>query len=227
MPVAGAAAGAALSAVLAPTELVKCRVQMGQARSPLACVRAVVAEEGVVRGLSRGLGATLVREVPGNALFFTAYEALRRHVLPGRPTAAAAAADGGGRRGDDSGGATSSSPTASLSAYAVLLEVLRDAGSAIACGGLAGTLMWATVLPLDVAKTRIQTAHPGSPWDVGVARHLGMLWREGGARSLWAGLAPTLVRAFPANAAQWLAWELAMRQLPFRCGGGGGDDADY
>ena len=30
----------------------------------------------------------------------------------------------------------------------------------------------------------------------------------GGAKALYAGLTPTLVRAFPANAAQWLAWEL-------------------
>lgn len=73
--------------------------------------------------------------------------------------------------------------------------------------------MWGTVLPLDVAKTRIQTAQPGSAWDTGVLKQLRMLWQEGGRRSLWAGLSPTLVRAFPANACQWLAWEVAMRQL--------------
>jgi hypothetical protein len=73
--------------------------------------------------------------------------------------------------------------------------------------------MWGTVLPLDVAKTRIQTAQPGSAWDTSVPKQLHMLWKEGGRRSLWAGLSPTLVRAFPANACQWLAWEVAMRQL--------------
>jgi hypothetical protein len=62
--------------------------------------------------------------------------------------------------------------------------------------------MWTTVLPLDVAKTRIQTAQPGTSWDTGVLRQLSMLWREGGRRSLWAGLAPTVARAFPANACQ-------------------------
>lgn len=67
--------------------------------------------------------------------------------------------------------------------------------------------MWAAVLPLDVAKTRIQAAAPGTAWDVGVVSHLAMMWRSGGAAALWTGLAPTLVRAFPANAAQWLAWE--------------------
>ncbi len=36
----------------------------------------------------------------------------------------------------------------------------------------------------------------------------------GGLRTLYAGIRPTLIRAFPANAAQWLAWELAMRWEP-------------
>jgi hypothetical protein len=73
--------------------------------------------------------------------------------------------------------------------------------------------MWACVLPLDVAKTRIQTALPGGARDVGVLAQLAAMWREGGRRALWTGLAPTLVRAWPANACQWLAWEVAMTQL--------------
>jgi hypothetical protein len=43
----------------------------------------------------------------------------------------------------------------------------------------------------------------------------------GGVRALYAGLSPTLARAFPANAAQWLAWELCMQQMQ-QWGGGGG-----
>ncbi|GLC50024.1 hypothetical protein PLESTB_000334400 [Pleodorina starrii] len=95
---------------------------------------------------------------------------------------------------------------------------LTEAAIAVFCGGTAGTVMWAAVLPIDVAKTRLQTARPGSEWDVGLRKHWLMLWREGGLASLYAGLTPTLVRAFPANACQWLAWELVMRNL-----GGEGD----
>jgi len=76
--------------------------------------------------------------------------------------------------------------------------------------------MWTIVLPLDVAKSRIQVASPGTHWDVGVGAHLRALVKEGGARALWSGLAPTLARAFPANAAQWLAYELVLRQLADR-----------
>ena len=64
-----------------------------------------------------------------------------------------------------------------------------------------------------MAKTRRQTAGPGTRYDVGTARNLALLWAEGGRRALYAGLTPTLLRAFPANAAQWLAWECAVRTL--------------
>lgn len=87
-----------------------------------------------------------------------------------------------------------------------------NAGSAVACGAAAGMTMWAVILPIDVAKTRIQTAWPGSAHDVGVWRQLRLLRREGGVRRLYAGLTPTLARAAPANAAQWLTWELCMQQ---------------
>ena len=80
-------------------------------------------------------------------------------------------------------------------------------------GGVAGGLMWACVLPVDVAKTRIQLLRPGAP-RASLLPTLAALAREGGARSLWAGLAPTLARAVPANAAQWLAFEAALSMWP-------------
>ena len=51
--------------------------------STLACLRHVLATEGPA-GLARGVGATMARETPGNAIFFVSYEALRR-MVPGRP----------------------------------------------------------------------------------------------------------------------------------------------
>jgi Mitochondrial carrier protein len=73
--------------------------------------------------------------------------------------------------------------------------------------------MWVTVLPVDSAKTRIQASRPGDKYDVGLVRAMWMVWLEGGVQASWAGLGPTMVRAFPANAAQWLAWEALLRLL--------------
>ena len=83
----------------------------------------------------------------------------------------------------------------------------------VLAGGIAGCVMWGTVLPIDVAKTRIQVAQKGDRNDVGVLRMLGRMWAEGGRHTVWSGLRPTLLRAFPANAAQWMVWELSLSAL--------------
>jgi len=89
----------------------------------------------------------------------------------------------------------------------------------VVCGGVvrvrqrAGARGRAPGVPRDLAARRRQTAGPGSLYDVGMARNLQLLHREGGRRALYAGLTPTLLRAFPANACQWLAWEAAIHAL--------------
>ncbi|KAI8476486.1 MAG: mitochondrial carrier domain-containing protein [Monoraphidium minutum] len=194
-PLAGAAAGAAVSLVLGPSELIKCRMQLvgtdpaHSYRGPMDCLRRLLATEGA-RGLTRGLGATMAREVPGNAVYFSVYQALRQ-LLPGKPPA-----------GDAGGGAA---PTRR--------EELADAFSAIVCGGLAGMALWAAVMPLDAAKTRIQAATGRRGAGAGVAQALRALYREGGMARLYAGTSPAVARAFPANAAQWLVFELSCKQL--------------
>jgi hypothetical protein len=204
---AAAVAGVALSLVLAPVELVKCRLQMSQYSTPAACVRDVLERHGL-RGMMRGFGATVAREAPGNAIFFVAYEWTRRQWAAGGEERG-----GGGnsssssedrRRKED---AANDAPSSSISSAASSL------GRATVCGAFAGTAMWLSILPLDVAKTRIQAAHPGSAWDRSLLWHLRELWREGGARSLWAGAKPTVVRAVPANAAQWAVWDCLIRWL--------------
>jgi hypothetical protein len=184
VPVAGAIAGVALSVILAPTELIKCRMQvrlfagweskylsacvvtvgsfpqpaalprqrsrdmfhasgddpdspvaaaaavpacipqMAQFNSPLLCLANVVETEGL-RGLTRGFLPTLCREIPGNALFFTVYEGLRRS-WPGRPSGH---------------GSSSSSSSSSSGGLAAAWQVVVDAGSAIVCGGMAGVVV--------------------------------------------------------------------------------------
>ena len=69
----GALGGFLLSAVVGPTDLIKCRIQDGQYKGPLEAIRDTVRREGL-RGLTRGTVATMAREIPGNAIFFTTYE---------------------------------------------------------------------------------------------------------------------------------------------------------
>lgn len=98
------------------------------------------------------------------------------------------------------------------------------------CGGLAGVITWATIFPLDVIKTRVQTQalHSVSPRggeergllqsatrdarlsSFEIARHA---YRTDGAGVFFRGLGVCSVRAFVVNAVQWAVYEWMMRLL--------------
>lgn len=82
-------------------------------------------------------------------------------------------------------------------------------------GGMGGIANWITVFPLDVIKSRLQTAEIGryKPGTQGMIQCATELVRENGVRSLYKGLTPALVRSFPANACCFLAFELTMKVL--------------
>jgi len=102
----GAAAGGANAAVLAPVELVRNRRQIARGAGPAPSLRAIAAAaaEGpgavnAVRGLYRGLGATLARDVPGVGAYYAAFDLARRELPAGagagwRRNAAAGAVGG-------------------------------------------------------------------------------------------------------------------------------------
>lgn len=98
------------------------------------------------------------------------------------------------------------------------------------CGGLTGVITWASIFPLDVVKTRVQTQipQPLSPTDVErhallpsqtqrerlnalqVAREA---YRSEGLSVFFRGLGICSVRAFVVNAVQWAVYEWMMQLL--------------
>ena len=91
----GAVAGFAQSFICSPTELAKIRIQMsglGQTRSDyrtkphrytgsLNCLAQVIRQEGL-QGVYKGLGTTLLREVPAFSTYFFTYEYLCQRMKP-------------------------------------------------------------------------------------------------------------------------------------------------
>ena len=75
---AGGVAGGANALVLAPVELVRNRFQVAARRTTL---RAVLREAAAAGGVYRGLGATLLRDVPGVGAYYAAFEAMRRRAV--------------------------------------------------------------------------------------------------------------------------------------------------
>ncbi|KAA3490468.1 mitochondrial arginine transporter BAC1 isoform X2 [Gossypium australe] len=184
-------AGAIISFVLCPSELVKCRMQIQGTdslvpkcsgySSSLDCALKTIKSDGVT-GAFRGGSTTFLRESIGNAVFFSVYEYVRYYLH------------------------------LQLKSGSSDHNNLVDMGIGILSGGLGGVAFWSTVLPLDVAKTIIQTApdksSPTNPFLV-----LNSIYRMSGLRGCYTGLGPTILRAFPANAAAIVTWEVAMKLL--------------
>lgn len=184
-------AGALISFVLCPSELVKCRMQVqgtdsmvpksSRYSSPLDCALKTIKTEGV-SGIFRGGFTTLLRESLGNAVFFSVYEYVRYYVH------------------------------SQLKAASSDHSHFIDMGIGIVSGGLSGVAFWSAVLPLDVAKTIIQTT-PDKRSSRNPFQILSSIYGRAGFKGCYTGLGPTIVRAFPANAAAIVTWELAMKVL--------------
>lgn len=142
--VAGAVAGFATFVISAPTEYVKCRAQVAEravvssdtldARRPTTSwgiAKQTIRAHGI-GGLYVGGVVTSVRDAVGYGFYFVTYEVSRRsweqHVTNRRHPGSMLGSDGSG-----------------------------DAMGILLCGGLAGVATWASIFPLDVIKTRVQT----------------------------------------------------------------------
>lgn len=79
-------------------------------------------------------------------------------------------------------------------------------------GGTAGVVAWVASYPVDLVKTRVQ-AHGLNPKPPSALRLARDIYAEGGSAAFFRGLSPTIIRAFPVNAATFFAFEVAERFL--------------
>jgi len=185
--VAGAFTAIPATAILAPSERIKCLLQIqaygesaqsgprAESRRMWKCIHSLYANGGL-RSIYKGTGATLLRDIPGNAAFFGAYELTRTTLA------------------EDEGLDDPSQLSAAKTLFA---------------GGIAGSTNWLVALPMDVIKSRYQTAPEGmynSLFEV-----FQRLLKEEGVQGLYRGLTPALLRAFPANAACFLGVEMSRK----------------
>ncbi|XP_012658920.1 mitochondrial basic amino acids transporter isoform X1 [Otolemur garnettii] len=167
---AGAAAGAIQCVICCPMELAKTRLQLQDAgparayRGSLDCLVQTYQREGL-RGVNRGMVATLLRETPSFGVYFLAYDVLTRSL--------------GCEPGDR-----------------LLVPKL------LLAGGTAGIASWLSTYPVDVVKSRLQAdGLRGAPCYRGIVDCMRQSYQAEGWRVFTRGLASTLLRAFPVNAA--------------------------
>eukprot|EP00164_Ancoracysta_twista_P000488 GFYU01000653.1.p1 GENE.GFYU01000653.1~~GFYU01000653.1.p1 ORF type:complete len:310 (+),score=108.34 GFYU01000653.1:30-932(+) len=78
-------------------------------------------------------------------------------------------------------------------------------------GGMAGICNWLVSIPPDTLKSRFQTAPEGTYSGLGAVFR--ELVQKEGYGALYKGFAPIMLRAFPANAACFLGYEVCMKFL--------------
>ncbi|KAK0113697.1 hypothetical protein ONS95_013946 [Cadophora gregata] len=206
--IAGAVGGLATWVVSTPTELVKCRAQISNSASTASSwgiTREILRRDGV-RGLYFGGVVTALRDSVGYGFYFWSYEITTRLMEKKMRER-----EGASGRGDGVG----------------------EAVKVLLCGGLAGVVTWASIFPLDVIKTRVQTqqyqpiplptAAEGAPLlaaeSQAVPRKVGAIeiartaYRNEGVGVFFRGLGVCSLRAFIVNAAQWAVYEWVMKRL--------------
>lgn len=184
--VAGGISAFPTTAITAPSERLKCLLQLDSNSTSkkynglMDCFKKVYAEGGI-RSVYKGTGVTLLRDIPGTIAWFGTYELVKRELMRVQNI-------------DPS--------TGQLSPLAVL-----------SAGGIAGVACWTVSIPADVLKSRFQTAPPGMYSGLmDVYRHL---VKEEGPMALFKGMRPALIRAFPANAACFFGMEISKEAFAF------------
>ena len=186
--IAGGISALPTTAIMAPTERIKCllQVQTTDAKtgkpqySGMKDCAVQVYRQGGIGSVYKGTALTLMRDIPGSVAWFGTYEIVKRKL-----TQIMGVED-----------------PSKLSPLAVLCA-----------GGFAGMACWSVSIPADVLKSRYQTAPDGkysSVFDV-----YRTLMREEGPGALFTGFRPAMIRAFPANAACFLGMEVAKKGLAF------------
>ncbi|XP_045108905.1 solute carrier family 25 member 45-like isoform X2 [Portunus trituberculatus] len=103
-------------------------------------------------------------------------------------------------------------------------EKNANTGVLIFCGGMAGVLSWASILPLDVVKSRLQADNPTNPQYKGTVDCLIKSYKADGLSVFGRGFTMMSVRAFPTNGAIFLGYVTSlnvMKQVTV-----GGEQAD-
>ncbi|KAL6073557.1 Mitochondrial arginine transporter BAC2 [Balamuthia mandrillaris] len=192
--VAGAAAGVVTSLVIAPGDLIKIRLQIQIHDSsafpgPVAGTRKLLQEEGI-RGLYRGLTATVAREIVTCSVFFTSYLSSMKYIQQ-RWHSYHSTNEKSGKEGG----------------YSRWFDTM----AAFIAGCVAGSSCWAAAYPIDLWKSEVQKS--GKETYQTFASYVSQCIERHGIRGLYRGLFPTLLRSLPVNGAKMVAYDMTLRWL--------------
>jgi solute carrier family 25 carnitine/acylcarnitine transporter 20/29 len=183
----GGIAGLASCSVVSPVELIRTRLQIQgstgnpQYRGSLDCAKQILRTEGI-RGLGRGMFATIARDVPSYVAQFYVYEGLKRALTP-------------------EGQSVENLPTKYL---------LLAGGLGGTAGWLVSYPIDNIKSNLQVAPPGTYKRHSWIP-DGGLIDCFRRTVQQRSAAALFTGLVPCLLRAFPVNACAYATYEFSSK----------------
>ncbi|XP_066995236.2 solute carrier family 25 member 45 isoform X1 [Anabrus simplex] len=86
----------------------------------------------------------------------------------------------------------------------------REVSTILLAGGLAGTISWISIIPLDVVKSRLQSDNPRRPLYSGMKDCIIKSYKDCGIAVFGRGFWMISLRAFPVNAATFMGYEWCM-----------------
>lgn len=185
---AGAGSGLVNSLISGPVELAKIQMQnqrehgQGSFRSPLHCLRLVYRATGL-RGVYRGLVATIWRETPSYGVYFACFEWLRRQ----------------GETPQNGGHLENGK--------------LMLAGGLSGIAGWMSTYPMDVIKTRIQAQSLVPGYPTDTPACKGIVDGWGRIVKSEGLAGLFRGTTATVVRAFPTNAVIFTTYALTMRWL--------------
>ena len=206
--IAGAIAAIPATFIIAPTERIKCLLQVQQSRKKqytgsFDCTKQVL-KEGGIRSLYKGTIMTLIRGVPGTMAYFAMYEYSKREImlLQNKYHINPTNVD-----------TTTTTTTSSSSSDQPELSLV----AIITAGGLAGMAYWSVGIPIiaDVIKSRYQTAPIGKYNGYNHVYQTLIQEKPAGYAGLFKGYKPAIIRAIPASMARSLGMEITRKVLEF------------
>lgn len=181
LSIAGGLAGAVVSFVLTPVELLKCRLQTqgyissGQMHSgPLSMFFHTLKSTGI-RGLYKGHTGTLLREVAGGVAWFGAYEICVQRMIQETKFA---------------------KTKQDLSTWQLM-----------GAGAVAGIGYNSALYPADVVKSRIQSGLHGNDSFISVAKQI---YQTQGYRGFFRGFGITVARSAPSSGVIFLTYVILL-----------------
>eukprot|EP00640_Fibrocapsa_japonica_P000027 CAMPEP_0113936752 /NCGR_PEP_ID=MMETSP1339-20121228/3567_1 /TAXON_ID=94617 /ORGANISM="Fibrocapsa japonica" /LENGTH=242 /DNA_ID=CAMNT_0000939303 /DNA_START=333 /DNA_END=1061 /DNA_ORIENTATION=+ /assembly_acc=CAM_ASM_000762 len=208
---AGAAGGFAISLVLSPCDLIKCRLQVDKkvasissgaesTRAFVDCIRKTFRKDGLL-GFYQGYQATFLRETVGCAVYFTIYVSLKRQLL----------------KWSYGGGSAMSNPAPSrqkeMAVSPASWKMPEALASAIA-GAAAGSVGWFCIFPIDSVKSRLQTLpRNASQQEKKILNCFANIYQTGGIRAFYKGVGPVMMSTACAGAAVFPTYEFVSKAL--------------